>query len=89
MDIKGLDKAKVLYGLWLGSKEQGNSWMGRFPLTEEYCKKLLEYTTYFDYLAGRVIKVDFSTDDLDLQWYDRDNGEGAGENAILEYLTQP
>jgi len=88
MNIKGLDKAKVLYGLWLGSKEQGNSWLGRFPLTEEYCRRLLEHTTYFDYLAGRVIKVDFSTDDLDLGLYDRDNNR-SGEEAILDYLTQP
>lgn len=30
-----------------------------------------------------------SKDHLDLQLYDRDNGVGTGERAILEALTEP
>ena len=89
MDIKGFDKAKVLYALWLHSQEQGMSFLGRYPMTEDKCRKILEQQTYIDYLGGRVIKVDMSGDHLDLRLYDRDNGEGAGEYAILEYLTRP
>lgn len=36
----------------------------------------------FDYLKGRVMKVDLSTDDVDTQWYNRDNGENAAEDAV-------
>lgn len=32
---------------------------------------------YFDYLKGRVMKVDLSGDDLNTTLYNRDNGEGA------------
>ena len=37
---------------------------------------------YFDYLKGRVMKVDLLGDDLRFQLYDRDNGEGAAQRAI-------
>lgn len=90
MNIKEFDKAEVIYALWLGSKEQGMSFLGRFPLTLDYCRKLIECGhTYFDYLAGRILKVDISKDNLDLSLYERDNGDGAGEFAILDYMTDP
>ena len=37
---------------------------------------------YFDYLKGRVMKIDLLGDDLRFQLYDRDNGEGAAQRAI-------
>ena len=37
---------------------------------------------YFDYLQGRVMKVRIQGDELDPRLYDRDNGEGAAEQAI-------
>ena len=37
---------------------------------------------YFDYLYGRVMKVDLSKDTFDPFLYDRDNGQGAAERAI-------
>jgi hypothetical protein len=37
---------------------------------------------YFDYLMGRVMKVDLAEDILDESLYDRDNGEGAAKKAI-------
>lgn len=90
MNIKGMDKAEVLFALWLGSKERGMSFLGRFPLTLDYCKKLIgRGETYFDYLAGRVMEGDLSGDNLDLRLYNRDNGEGTGEFAILDYFTDP
>jgi len=44
---------------------------------------------YFDYLRGRVMKIDLSKDYLDTSSYDRDNGQGAAEYAILDELTRP
>lgn len=43
---------------------------------------------YFDYLYGRMIKTSLDGD-LDFRLYDRDNGPGAGESAVLEELTRP
>lgn len=39
--------------------------------------------TYFDYLYGRVMKVDLSSDDgFEERLYDRDNGKGAAQKVI-------
>jgi hypothetical protein len=37
---------------------------------------------YFDYLAGRVMKVNIEGDEFNPSLYDRDNGEGAAAKAI-------
>ena len=38
---------------------------------------------YFDYLKGRVMKLDLTSDDEFDPWgYDRDNGRGAAQNVI-------
>lgn len=39
---------------------------------------------YFDYLKGRVMKVDLSKDEIETAMYDRDNGQGAAEIVINE-----
>ena len=45
--------------------------------------------SYFDYLKGRVMKVDLSEDDGFEEWlYDRDNGEGAAQSALDNYLLE-
>jgi hypothetical protein len=45
---------------------------------------------YFDYVGGRVLKVDLSGDELDPVLYDRDNGEGAADEAVsLVVALQP
>jgi hypothetical protein len=41
---------------------------------------------YYDYLRGRVMKVDLSKDQLKTGLYDRDNGEGAAERALAPLL---
>jgi len=51
-------------------------------LTVEHCAELLEKQTYFDYLYGRVLKVDLSKDEFDERLYDRDCGEGAAQRAV-------
>ena len=37
---------------------------------------------YFDYLEGRVMKIDLSGDTVDPRGYDRDNGQGAVQKVI-------
>lgn len=91
MNIKGQDKAVILAALYNGSRPLG---MGMLhydprPMTVEEARTLLEKQQYFDYLKGRVMKVDLSRDEVDLRLYDRDVGPGAGESAILEALTRP
>lgn len=53
------------------------------PMTVEEAREVLAHQQNFDYLQGRVMKVNLSDDEFDPQWYDRDNGqEGAALQAI-------
>ena len=54
------------------------------PMTVEQAKGLLKQTTYFDYLAGRVMKIDLGSDEVRTWQYNRNNGEGAAERAISQ-----
>ena len=51
-------------------------------VTVESCAELLEKYTQFDYLHGRVLKVDLSGDEFDERLYDRDCGAGAAQRAV-------
>lgn len=85
VNIKGLSKAKVLKSLYDHSHLQGLGFLQAVPsgyVTVEHCEELLKKTTYFDYMYGRVIKVDLSKDEFDEWLYDRDNGEGAAQRAV-------
>lgn len=86
MNISHLSKAKVLAALYNGSKHQGLGFLQAKPgeMTEEEAQALLDQNTYmyFDYLHGKVMKIDLSTDELNTRLYDRDNGEGAAERII-------
>lgn len=92
VSIKGLLKDKVLLALWNASKCQGISFMGFAPLSagQAYAEVINRRQTYkdgktsiyFDYLNGRVLKVDIGGDEFDERLYDRDNGEGAAQRAI-------
>ncbi len=88
IDLKGLDKAAVLAALYNASKAQGMGWIHFTPKTmtvpeaREILDEYLENNWTFDYLKGRVMKVDLSKDDLSFWLYDRDNGEGAARRAI-------
>lgn len=87
IDIKGLNKAEVLKALYDGSHIQGMGFMQAVPegyVTVEHCQQLLDDTgyPYFDYLYGRVMKVDLSKDEFDERLYDRDNGRGAAAKII-------
>lgn len=88
IDIKGLDKAKVLLALYRASHPQGLSILAvptdqavtikdaREAINDERPRK------YFDYWNGHVLKVDLTSDEVDPRLYDRDNYPGAAADAI-------
>lgn len=87
ISIKGLNKAEVLKALYDHSHVQGMGFMQAVPegiVTVEHCQMLLDSTgyPYFDYLYGRVLKVDLSGDEFDERLYDRDCGPGAAARAV-------
>lgn len=91
IDIKGLDKAEVLLALYNGSHCQGLGFLQALDTyTLEDAKRDLKESIdgYFDYLHGRVLKVDLSGDSFDSWLYDRDCGEGAAERVINELRRQ-
>lgn len=86
LDIKGLDKAKVLKALYDSSHVQGMGFLQAVPegtVTVDHCRKLLKQSTYFDYLYGRVLKVDLSGDTFDERLYERDNSPGSAARALI------
>jgi hypothetical protein len=88
MDIKGLNKAAVLAALYNASKPQGMGFMhyDPTPMTEKEAAMLLKGDSYFDYLKGRVMKIDLSKDNVDTWGYNRDNGTDAAEKAVAELV---
>ncbi len=85
IDLKGRNKAEVLAKLYNSSKPQGFGFLNSDAagMSAEEAQSLLDGgQTYFDYLKGRVMKVDLSSDELDPRLYDRDNGDGAAAAAI-------
>ncbi len=83
MDIKGLKKSAVLSALFNASKQQGMGFAdsrGAVNMTEEAASKIIaEGQHYFDYLRGRVMKIDIGGDEADTFGCDRDNGQGAAD----------
>lgn len=85
VDIKGLNKAEVLAALYNNSKPQGLGFLhfDAKDMTVAEAEEILKQTTDFDYLKGRVMKVDLSSDDGFGEWlYDRDNGNGGAQRAV-------
>ena len=85
INVKGLNRADVLAVLYNSSKPQMMGFMSYDPepMTREGAQKLLDAgQTYFDYLNGRIMKIDLSEEEINTWLYDRDNGQGAAERAI-------
>ena len=85
IDLKGKNKAEVLAALYNASRPQGLGFLSFDAafMTKKEARALLDSgRTYFDYLKGRVLKVDLSGDELDPRLYDRDNGQGAAAAAL-------
>ena len=89
INTRGLDRAKVLKALYDHAKRQGLGILQYTPgpLTIEEAEKLLEERDRFDYVGGRVLKVDLKNPDCFCEaLYDRDNGRGAARNAIASII---
>jgi hypothetical protein len=84
IDLTGLDKADVLAALYNAWRHQGMGFLQARPgaMTRDEAAELLKKQTYFDYLHGKVMKVDLSGDTLDTWGYDRDLGRGAAARAL-------
>lgn len=84
INIKGISKGKVLAALYNNSKPQGLglSYFTPENMTEDEADEILELETQFDYLKGRVLKVDLSGDNFDSRLYDEDLGEGSAQRVI-------
>lgn len=84
INIKGIDKYKVLQALYNNSRPLGMGFIQYVEgdMEDKIAKKIVKDTLRFDYLFGRVMKVDLSGDEFDHGLYDRDNGEGAAQKAI-------
>ncbi|MGQ4733401.1 hypothetical protein ACUN3E_37805 [Streptomyces sp. Ju416(a)] len=92
VDITGIAPAAILAALYNASQQQGLGLLnphGRAPMTVETAAHVLAATPhrYFDYLNGRVMKVDLNGTRIDLGLYDRDNGDGAGA-AVIDSLRR-
>lgn len=92
IDIKGIDKAKLLAALYNGARPQGMGILHARPgdMTTEEARALIgdapePREVWFDYINGRPIKVGFKGNTLlraDL--YDRDapGGDGSAQRIV-------
>lgn len=91
VSISGLDKADVLRSLFNNSHPQGLGKYNPRSMSDMSIERAREYTATtlkFDYVDGRILKVDISKNELDTRLYDRDNGENAGLNAIQSLIQR-
>jgi len=88
IDITGLDPAEVFAALFNAAKTQGIAALFYTPddMTVETARELMSKSTYFDYVFGRVMKLEITSEstEIDTYLYDRDNGDGAAFDAINE-----
>lgn len=90
IDITGLDKAVLLAALYNRSKPQGLGILHARPgdMTPAEATTHLSTGPYFDYLGGRVLKVDLGGDTLNPWLYDRDNGSGAAARVVEQLRAE-
>lgn len=84
MDISKVSKPKLLAALYNRAQPLGLGFLQYNPaeMDENEAAELLKNQTYFDYLKGRVMKVDFSKDEMRTDLYNRDNGPNAAEDVL-------
>jgi hypothetical protein len=105
VNIDGLDRAAVLAALFNASRQQGRGFLneeGRAQLTADRAREILvNVGDRFDYLMGRVLKVDLpvGAEEVDCRLYDEANGPEAGlmvvaslrstndpNNSVIQYM---
>jgi hypothetical protein len=94
IDTKGLNRAAVLAALFNASRPLGMGFMqyDKTPMTPERAQEIIDTLSangatriHFDYLQGRVMKLDLSNPDgFEPHGYNRDVGPGAAEKVIEE-----
>jgi len=85
LNIAGKNKAEVLAKLYNASKPLGMGVLHFDPseMTVDQAQEIIDKEGLrFDYLKGRVMKVNLEGDELSVSGFDRDNGQGAAERAI-------
>ncbi|MCX6864785.1 MAG: hypothetical protein NTV46_00960 [Verrucomicrobia bacterium] len=90
IDISKLDKAEVLAALYNASRMQGISFLAntyKGATDAAWAQREIDargdgQNLYFDYLNGRVMKINLGRDLLEVRLFDRDNGEGAAARAL-------
>jgi len=85
IDIKGLDKATLLAGLYNNSKPQGLGFLNADPkpMTRDQAELIIQTQGMnFDYLQGRVMKINIAGDSMFTHGYNRDNGKDAAEHVV-------
>ena len=93
IDIRGLRKAAVLAALYNASHPQG---LGRWQadgaeMSEAEAEGMIAASgadLYFDYVKGRVVKVDLRGEAFSPAAYDRDNGVGAAQRVIARLRAE-
>ena len=89
ISLKGLNKAEVLARLYNASRIQGMGFLQAVStqMTIREAEELLKQDTCFDYLHGKVMKVDLGGDSFDPWLYDRDNGAGKAESVLKDLIA--
>jgi hypothetical protein len=95
IDVRGIDKAELLAALYNRARPLVIGFLPSFDpadMTRDEAENILAEATgagwsgvqyaYFDYLRGRVMKINLLVDDLDPRLYDRDNGDGAAASVV-------
>lgn len=85
VDVSGLDPAAVLAALYNASCPLGMGFLqyDPKPMTIQEADEYLAIGTRFDYLNGRLMKVEIIVgDELEAGLYDRDLGDGQAANVI-------
>jgi hypothetical protein len=83
----GITKAQALAALFNASHPQGRGFERNYKpeMSVKEAQKLLDVTAgAFDYVRGRVLKVDLTGASFNPWLYDRDNGEGAAHKALTD-----
>ncbi len=79
------NKPAALVALYNHAQTQGMGIYHFTPedMTIEEATELVGKQTYFDYVHGRILKVNFREEEPSFAMYNRDNGEGAAEIALM------
>ena len=84
-----LTKAEVLCALYNNATCVNYSSQHYKPgdLTIKEAEYLLKLTTFYDHLFARELKINLKDNhEFDETFYDRDNGKGAAQRAIDEFI---